>query len=124
MAILGRPTKMGNVYVIGASDAGPVKIGNSGNPQSRLTSIRSGHPERLYVLRSWPHGAAHQIETAVDRALKPLRLHGEWFSIGLQAAADAIEAAIQDYRPDKGAAFFPIRRLPEPTAFEIERERI
>lgn len=85
---------MSSVYIVGASAEGPVKIGSSANPKSRLMGIQNGHPLRLSVLDSRGHDDAKRIETLTHRLLKAHRLVGEWFAVNLDAARQAIEGAI------------------------------
>lgn len=88
---------MGKVYVFGASDGGPVKIGSSNEPEKRLVGVQIGNPVRLHILRTWHHPSASAIETASHRILKALRLQGEWFSVGTEAASGAIEQAMCNF---------------------------
>ena len=90
---------MGSIYIFGATDSGPVKIGSSASPQKRLSHIQIGNPVRLYALRVWDHPFAGRVETATHKLLKSLRLQGEWFSVGLEAASKAVEQAIAGYQP-------------------------
>lgn len=58
------------VYVIGHSEAGPVKVGHSVDPAIRCADLQTGNPERLSVLFQVECGDdAPAIEAAVHVAL-------------------------------------------------------
>ncbi|MYL97038.1 hypothetical protein GR702_04530 [Novosphingobium sp. FGD1] len=66
----------GRVYFIG-SRTGPIKIGYSKNPASRLRELRIGSHVELNVLASRPGTLAD--EWALHERFSHLRLRGEWF---------------------------------------------
>lgn len=81
------------VYVVGAED-GPKKIGYSANPKQRIQILQIASPIRLttgYMGRcDTTHARA--IEAKAHSILAGRRLSGEWFSVSL---SDAVEAVIQ-----------------------------
>lgn len=74
-------------YFIGG-DEGPVKIGYSVNPSSRLKALQLASPVRLRVLAT--AGGGIYREAAYHGQFEAHRLHGEWF-----ARAPEIEAEIE-----------------------------
>lgn len=63
---------------------GPVKVGITSSPSSRLPQLQTGHPERLVLVHSFgfPHRwQAASIERAVFEVAGDHRLSGEWFDI-------------------------------------------
>lgn len=119
---------MGAIYLIGASEHGPLKIGSSNTPEKRLSSLQIGNPVRLHVLRVWQHLRAGRIETASHKLLRPLRLQGEWFSVGVEAASVVIEqviAAHQETAPRAPAPPSVGTTLPDRTEIECaQRKRL
>lgn len=70
----GRPK---HLYVIQSVFGGPVKIGMSSSPQSRIPALQPGNPAPLHVIRIY--AGKGRSERAVHEALKEQRIHGEWF---------------------------------------------
>lgn len=71
-----RPTK-GHIYFIQAGEDGPIKIGFSKDPVSRLRTLQTAHTEKLKMLH-------HQTGTRVDEVklhhkFKSLKIRGEWY---------------------------------------------
>jgi len=65
---------MDQTYFIQADDGGPIKIGRSCDPQSRLSSIQTGNPKKLIIL-----GFTHEEEMSLHRQFQKYRVEGEWF---------------------------------------------
>ena len=63
-------------YFIGGQ-RGPIKIGYSVDPESRLRSLQSGSPVKLAILAVEQGGASR--EAAYHEQFAADRLHGEWF---------------------------------------------
>ena len=81
------------VYVISARMDGPVKIGRGINPAKRALELQPGHPEALevrYAVRCQTRTASVDLEYTVHQSLCYQRLMGEWFSVGVKAASEAI----------------------------------
>ena len=76
-------------YFIGASE-GPVKIGFSIDPPSRLRSLQYSSPVRLSILAMARGGPKR--ESAYHRQFQDIRLYGEWFerTPSLQAEIDRL----------------------------------
>lgn len=83
------------VYIIGPSQ-GPVKVGHSGAPESRVRQLQPKSYERLILLGAYPVGQARAL--AVERyahwLLREHALGGEWFNTTVEVAAQAIHDAI------------------------------
>lgn len=65
------------VYFIRAGDTGPVKIGWSHNPVARIRALDEGSPVPLQIIRLVDGN--HQIERALHRRYRSLKLRREWF---------------------------------------------
>jgi hypothetical protein len=65
------------VYFIQSGDNGSIKIGIALNPQNRLRTIQTSHPEKLHI-RALTHGGIEQ-ERDYHQRFADHRLHGEWF---------------------------------------------
>lgn len=65
------------VYVVQGPVAGPVKVGLTANPYSRLSDLRSERSEQLHFLCVVP--GERRLESALHHWLRPARLTGEWF---------------------------------------------
>jgi hypothetical protein len=71
-----RTSQEQSVYFI-ASQSGPIKIGIAADPNSRLSTLQTGHHERLGLLASCPGGQSQ--ERAYHKQFAAHRLNGEWF---------------------------------------------
>ena len=69
-----------NVYFMGSVKSKAVKIGNSGNPESRLAEIQRGHPHKL-VLYTVVDNVTIDYETELHKMFKDIRKEGEWFEL-------------------------------------------
>jgi hypothetical protein len=88
------------VYFIGGDD-GPIKIGRSENPLSRLRTLQCASPVKLRILAECPHDAIP--ETMWHGWFAEDRLIGEWFK-----RSDRLMGIIEGLRRD------PIRlRIPK-----------
>lgn len=85
---------MRSIYVIGASENGPVKIGQANNPQARCLDLQTGHPQALRVLLERQCNDATAVERFAHRMLAIKRLNGEWFDASLAEAAACIKYAL------------------------------
>lgn len=63
-------------YFIGA-DEGPIKIGHSIDPKTRLASFQMGCPIRLMIYATAPGGDVREM--AYHYQFRESRAHGEWF---------------------------------------------
>lgn len=84
-----------SVYVI-QSDAGPVKIGVSGDPEYRLRQLIGSQPFAAKIVHcvSEPSLPAYQIEAVAHSLLASFHRRGEWFDVTPEQAAEAIQSAI------------------------------
>lgn len=76
-----RATKRGDmasVYFAQLGEAGPIKIGASGDVRARLVQLQTGAPFELRLLGVFPGG--EESEGMFHRWFAYLRLRGEWFS--------------------------------------------
>jgi hypothetical protein len=79
------------LYAIGWSEQGPLKLGRSSDPQARLSALQTGCPYTLKVLATGHivrrmysrHWGGLAIERALHRQLKDKRIRGEWFDVTL-----------------------------------------
>lgn len=87
------------LYVIGASDSGPVKLGISANPDRRLRALQTGHPERLRVFHreSVPPDKAPLFERLLHRDVGYLRTIGEWFNMTVEHAIAHVQFTLIEY---------------------------
>lgn len=72
---------MSFVYLISSGEDGPVKVGVSDNPESRLSGLQSGNPVKLHIAAKWKmpsRKAAFDVERAVLDDFGSSRLMGEW----------------------------------------------
>lgn len=90
------------VYFVQAGDAGPIKIGFTGNVRDRFAALQLASPETLH-LRAFTPGS-RDTEREYHWTFRDYRIGGEWFSpVGsLLATIDAINAA----KGEKGGALF------------------
>jgi len=102
------------IYFIQDIEKGPIKIGFSTNPESRLTAIQTGYPYLLQIIKSFE--GTREDEMLFHRRLRKHRLMGEWFkphkdvyylmeTEGKGVLDDKIEAILrlreEGYSPDK-----------------------
>lgn len=65
------------VYFIQMGEDGPIKIGSSSSPRSRLRYLRSGSPYPLHLIATIDKGIASERD--LHKHFSHLRLEGEWF---------------------------------------------
>lgn len=112
------PTTGYTVYVIGVDTEGPVKIGvTKNNAATRLADLQMGSAEELHVLHT-VSGVQRDVERKVHSALASARRRGEWFSVSLTEAIDAIELVLS-----AGKSWWIPQPLPEPPTREREALR-
>ncbi|MEU2135057.1 GIY-YIG nuclease family protein [Streptomyces sp. NPDC018352] len=68
------------VYLVGAVEARPVKIGTASNVAARLRDLQCGSPVRLHVM--WQTQGGRDLEQALHQRFSDYRVHGEWFDSG------------------------------------------
>ena len=85
-----------NTYIIQAVTGGPVKVGCSENPWTRVAALNTGNPEPLRLVAILPWSERHIHEHLDERGR---RYRGEWFDgDGLYIEA-LIEQATENRRP-------------------------
>lgn len=74
------------VYAIGVVGLQSVKIGWAKSPVARVTDLQTGCPLLLVLLYQFPTRRPIAIESALHEKFSGLRIRGEWFDIGPDAA--------------------------------------
>ena len=102
------------VYVI-ESEAGPQKVGHSGDPQSRLLQLMTGHPFGLEVVHTVHHADAPLLEKIAHRILDKHKIAGrrEWFKCSRADAIAAVDAAVDILAMTRGFAKREVLRSPQ-----------
>lgn len=77
---LEKGERLGWVYFLETSAAGPIKIGWAKDPIKRANQLQTGHPEELTLIGVLP-GSRH-LEGNLHQRLSIGRLSGEWFERG------------------------------------------
>lgn len=93
---------MRSIYFMQAVDGGPIKIGLSGDPASRLRAVQTTSPVELELLAEIPGSV--EMERKFHDWFAPGRLHGEWFSEETPALAELIELIIAPDLTEPGVA--------------------
>lgn len=90
------------LYVIGPLD-GPQKIGISKNPHSRLRSLQTGHPNKLFLNHSIevPKDRVRLLERMIHQDLSHRRTNGEWFDLSPKEAEELLEFTIIRWLEDE-----------------------
>jgi hypothetical protein len=88
------------VYIIchyeNDQDIGPVKIGMSDNPTSRVGNLQSGNPKKIKLYKKYPtpdRTSAKYIEAMFHKNETKHMLTGEWFDITPEDAHKIMGAA-------------------------------
>jgi hypothetical protein len=89
------------VYFIQSGDDGPVKIGLSKNPWSRLCKIQTDHDRPARLIRLFEGG--HAQERELHRRFAEHRMNGEWFKPVEAILTGAIELPPLDIQRVKPA---------------------
>lgn len=66
------------VYFIRGSCRGPIKIGSSRNPEDRLVTLQTSHPDQL-ILMAAINDRGHSWESTLHQHFARFRMRGEWF---------------------------------------------
>jgi hypothetical protein len=75
------------IYVIGSSRDGPLKVGLSIDPWGRKEELQPGHPEKLRVFATFVVRAEHEcLEKKIHEDLREYRRSGEWFMVPIEMA--------------------------------------
>ena len=75
----GEPGESGpdQVYFAQCDNGGPVKIGMSNNPISRVYALNTSNPSKVHLLATMPGG--RELEREMHERFAGYRLNGEWF---------------------------------------------
>ena len=74
------------VYMILVGERGPVKIGHSNDPRTRLRELQVAHHRKLTILRKFEGGEVE--ERLLHDKFEHLRLRGEWFRFSKKMLGD------------------------------------
>ncbi len=66
------------IYFIQAGDDGPIKIGQSANPQSWLRKHLDCHYEELRIIQQIEGGIKQR--NTIERALQEYSIRGDWYA--------------------------------------------
>lgn len=93
----------GSVYVISDEDASFTKIGVARNVLTRLASLQTGNPRKLFVYRSFDfddYAVAKRVELWSHEIAgrKFSRVSGEWFKCSPSGAHIAVDEASKEVR--------------------------
>ena len=90
------PQDFRKVYFVQAVDGGPIKIGISFDPTSRLRSIQTGSHSKLIVIGTIPGGRRKERE--LHERFREFRLNGEWF----RAESALLDFICEETEPNEG----------------------
>lgn len=81
------------IYVIGASEEGPVKIGYSADPSVRVRKLQTGHVEklRIFYTQAVSENAVRKAERQIHTTIGYLRIRGEWFNLSVNDAIAEVQ---------------------------------
>ena len=65
------------VYIVRAEGDSPVKVGRAVDVPKRISTLQTGNPRRLELLRVMPGGV--ELEAQLHLRLRESRMQGEWF---------------------------------------------
>ena len=82
----------GYAYVIGASAAGPFKVGYSSKPKARMAQLQDGHAAQLTLMFVLKTGilASKAVEDEIRVYLKDNRVRADWYNAPLEYVVDAL----------------------------------
>ncbi len=69
-----------NIYFIGSTELGAVKIGKSNNPKKRLIELQTGNSHKL-TLFAVIEDVSPDYEKELHELMDHIRLNGEWFKL-------------------------------------------
>ena len=81
-----------HLYVLSAHRH--IKIGFSKDVKSRITSIQTGCPHRVRLIKSWRSPYARFIEKLAHTIFAKWRVAGEWFDLPPKVATSAIDLLV------------------------------
>lgn len=83
---------MSFLYVIAASEIGPVKLGLSIQPEKRVRQLQTGSalPLKIFHTEEIDDALVKAAESALHRLLSHRRLKGEWFDLTVEQAISEV----------------------------------
>lgn len=92
---------MAYIYVIGGQNK-PYKIGITNNPERRLKTLQTGHPNKLFIhyTEEIDSTQVRHIEQTIHKLINRHRLQGEWFDLELNEAIAEVKYARMRYLKD------------------------
>jgi predicted GIY-YIG superfamily endonuclease len=89
------------IYAIGP-EAGPLKIGYTADPASRLGNLQVGHSEKLIIhyLREMDSARVWAMEQLIHRGIRYKKIRGEWFDISPADAKLEIDDAFMKWEDE------------------------
>jgi hypothetical protein len=87
------------LYVISASEEGPVKLGISIHPEKRLKQLQTGHAQklRLFHTEAVNKSNGRLFEGLLHKDINHLRTHGEWFDLNVENAIGHLRFTLIEY---------------------------
>ncbi len=84
------------IYIIAASENGPVKIGYSERPERRVRQLQTGHATKLKLYFSQPvaKSDARRIEKLIHTTVSYRRVVGEWFDLRVSDAIAEVQVGL------------------------------
>lgn len=79
------------VYLVGSTQARPVKIGVAKDAEARTAELQTGSPLPLHLI--WKTRGGRSLERALHERFAPYRTHGEWFDFGDESPAAIVASA-------------------------------
>ena len=101
-----------SIYIIGPKD-GPFKIGYSGNPTHRLSTLQTGTTDflMLHYKEETETEKAIVIEKLIHRQIGYKRIRGEWFDVTLEEAKAEVRYAFIRWEDEPNLSFKFKRKL-------------
>ena len=93
-----------SVYFIQQGDDGPIKVGLSWSPQSRLAHLQVANPSELRIIgqRRITEGDPRTIEGQIHDHLRPWHIRNEWF----EASDEVLEFVRHTSDPERTTRVF------------------
>ena len=87
------------LYVIGAVEDGPVKLGFSADPDRRVNELQTGHCHALRVYHAEPvcPDKVRLFERLLHRDMRYQRARGEWYNLTVEEAIAQVRFTLIQY---------------------------
>jgi len=96
------------IYFIRESDNGPIKVGVTKRPETRLKSLQTGNPRPLKLISILPGYAAKEKKIKSD--LKVHSINGEWFNPAPHVLEYIADIQYSKYELHDGSSFAVLSR--------------